>query len=114
MTSELQKIKKAKTLKLSERWYARIKMDDGTWYRVATKKIELETAKSRALELYYEATIKGKNNLPQNTRSFSSIAKSIVKKLESTRETMQWKQTYQAYIYAINKIPNPPTFDTAS
>ena len=78
-------------------------MDDGTWYRVATKKIELETAKSRALELYYEATIKGKNNLPQNTRSFSSIAKSIVKKLESMRDTSQWKQTYQAYIYAINK-----------
>tara|TARA_B110000046_G_scaffold20189_1_gene19152 strand:+ start:31 stop:177 length:147 start_codon:yes stop_codon:yes gene_type:complete len=28
----------------SERWYARIKMDDEIWYRVATK--ELETAKS--------------------------------------------------------------------
>jgi hypothetical protein len=49
----------------SKRWYARIKMDDGTWYRVVTKEIELETAKSRALELYYEATIKGKNNLPK-------------------------------------------------
>jgi len=91
----------------STRWYARIKMDDGTWYRVATNELELEAAKSRALELYYEATIKGKNNLPQNTRSFSSIAKSIVKKLESTRETMQWKQTYQAYIYAINKYQIP-------
>jgi hypothetical protein len=87
----------------SERWYARIKMDDGAWYRVATKKLELETIKSRALELYYEATIKGKNNLPQNKRSLSSIAKSIVKKLESMRDTSQWKQTYQAYIYAINK-----------
>ena len=91
----------------STRWYARIKMDDGTWYRVATNELELEAAKSCALELYYEATIKGKNNLPQNTRSFSSIAKSIVKKLESTRETMQWKQTYQAYIYAINKYQIP-------
>ena len=91
----------------SERWYARIKMDDGTWYRVATKEIELEAAKSRALELYYEATIKGKNNLPQNTRSFSSIAKSTVKKLESTRDTSQWKQIYQAYIYAINKYQTP-------
>ena len=28
----------------SERWYARSKMDDETWYRIATK--ELETAKS--------------------------------------------------------------------
>jgi hypothetical protein len=42
-------------------------MDDGTWYRVATKELELEleVAKSRALELDYGATIKGKNNLPQ-------------------------------------------------
>ena len=57
--------------------------------------------------MYYEATIKGKNNLPQNTLSFSSIAKSIVKKLESMRDTSQWKQTYQAYIYAINKYQIP-------
>jgi hypothetical protein len=70
-------------------------MDDGTWYRVTTKALELETAKSRVLEWYYEATIKGKNNLPQNTRSFSSIAKSTVKKLEGMRDTSQWKQTYQ-------------------
>ena len=73
-------------------------MDNGTWYRVATKELELETAKSCALELYYEATIKGTNNLPQNTRSFSSITKSIVKKREGMRDTSQWKQTYQAYI----------------
>jgi len=93
--------------KRSERWYARIKMDDGTWYRVATKELELEAARKRAIDLYYEATIKGKNNLPQNSRSFSSIAKSIVKKLEGMRGTKQWKQTYQAYIYAINKYQIP-------
>ncbi len=91
----------------SERWYVRIKMDDGTWYRVATKELELEAAKKRALELYYEITIKGKNNLPQNTRSFSSVAKSIVNKLEDMRDTNQWKETYQAYIYAINKYQIP-------
>jgi len=78
-------------------------MDDRTWYRCATKALELKTAKSRALELYYEATNKGKNNLLQNTHSFSSIAKSIVKKLEGMRDTSQCKQPYQAYIYAINK-----------
>ena len=91
----------------SQRWYARIKMDDGTWYRIATKELELEAAKKRALHLYYEVTIKGQNNLPQNTRSFSSIAKSIVKKLEETKDTTQWKQTYQAYIYAIKKYQIP-------
>ena len=64
-------------------------MDDETWYRVATKETELKTAHSRALELYYEATIKGKNNLPKNTCSFSIIAKSNVKKLESMRDISQ-------------------------
>ena len=82
-------------------------MDDGTWYRVATKEEGIEAAKNRAIELYYEITIKGKNNLPQNSRSFSSVAKSIVKKLEDSRDTSQWKQTYQAYIYAINKYQIP-------
>ena len=40
-------------------------MDDGTRYRVSTKKLELEKAKSCTLVLYYEATIKGKNKLHQ-------------------------------------------------
>ena len=44
----------------SVRWYSRIKMDDGTSYRVATK--ELETTKSQALKLHDEVTIKGKKN----------------------------------------------------
>ena len=82
-------------------------MDVGTWYRVATIALEFETAKGQELELYYEATIKGKNNLPQNSRSFSSIAKSTVKNLEGMRGTSQWKQTYQAYIYAINEYQIP-------
>ena len=47
------------------------------------------------------------NILPQNTYSFSSIAQSIVKKLEGKRDTSQWKQIYQAYIYAINKYQTP-------
>jgi hypothetical protein len=75
----------------SERWYARIKLDDGSWYRVATKELELDAAKKRALELYYEVTVKGKNNLPQNSRSFSNVAKNTVKKLEDKRSTTEWK-----------------------
>lgn len=82
-------------------------MKDGTWYRVATKEEDLEKATQKAHELYYEITVKGDNNLPQNSRSFSSVAKSIVKRLEDTKGTSQWKQTYQSYIYAINKYQIP-------
>ena len=64
-------------------------MGDGIWRRVATKELELETAKSRALELYYEATIKDRKNLSQNTCNFSSIAKSTIKKFEGMCTTSQ-------------------------
>jgi len=40
-------------------------MDDGIWYRDATKEFKPETAKSRALDLYYEATFKGKKDSPK-------------------------------------------------
>jgi hypothetical protein len=54
----------------------------GLKYSVATKETELEAAKTRVIDLYYDARAKGQNNLPQNTRSFSSVAKSIVNGLE--------------------------------
>ena len=91
----------------SSRYYCRIKLDDGGWHRVATGETELERAKERALELYYEARAKGKNNLPTNSRTFSSVAKTIVDKLEKLKKTPEWKQTYQSYIYAINKYQIP-------
>ena len=91
----------------STRWYCRIKMEDGTWYRIATQKFELERAKDRALELYYETRVKSKNNLPTNSRSFSSVAKAIVKRLEALKDTSEWKPTYQSYIYVITKYQIP-------
>lgn len=91
----------------SDKWYARIKLTDGNWHRVSTNLADIDAAKKRAMELYFETQVKYKNNLPQNSRSFSSVAQSIVKKLEDMRNTAEWKQTYQAYIYAINKYQIP-------
>ena len=91
----------------SSRYYCRIKLDTGGWYRIATHEIELENAKERALELYYEARIKTKNNLPSNTRTFSAVAKTIVEKLEARKDTLEWKETYTSYISVINKYQIP-------
>ena len=59
----------------SARWYARIKLENGEWYRTSTGETELAEAKEKALKLFYEVTVKSENNLPQNTRSFNSVAK---------------------------------------
>ncbi len=91
----------------SSRYYCRIKLPDGSWYRIATNEIELERAKEKALELYYEAKLKGKHKLPTNSRSFSSVAKAIVEKLTALKDTSEWKPVYQSYIYAINKYQIP-------
>lgn len=91
----------------SDRWYARIKLNDGSWYRVATGETDLESARDKALELYTEAKIKADNNLPQNSRSFSSIAKSVLTYIEDSKDTSDWKQTYKYYAYPIKKYQIP-------
>jgi len=91
----------------SSRWYARIKMENGEWYRASTAETELAAAKDKALKLYYEISIKAQHNLPQNTRSFKSVARTVAKQLEQFKDTADWRQTYQSYIYAINKYQIP-------
>lgn len=91
----------------SSRYYCRIKLLDNSWYRIATNETELDKAKDKALELYYEARIKGKHKLPTNSRSFSSIAKAVVERLTDLKDTTEWKPVYQSYIYAINKYQIP-------
>ena len=78
------------------KWYCRIKLEDGTWYRLATNEIELSKARDKAIDLFYEAKLKAKNKLPSNTRTFASVAKSIVEKLESLKDTREWKETYKS------------------
>ena len=70
----------------SSKWYCRIKLETGEWYRAATRCDDLEEATTKALEFYYEARIKSKNNILQTTRSFSSVAKSVVIMLQETKQ----------------------------
>ena len=91
----------------SSLWYCSIKLTDGKWYRQATNERDIKNAKEKALELYYEAKVKGINKLPTNSRSFSSVAKTIVDRLKALKDTKDWKPTYKSYISVINKYQIP-------
>lgn len=87
----------------SSKFYCRLKLPDGKWHRFATGERDIDAAKEKAYSLYKEAEFKHKNNLPTNTRTFSSVAQNIVARLERKRDTFEWRPTYQSYIYAINR-----------
>lgn len=91
----------------SSRFYVRIKLDNGKWERRATGTEDLEKAKEKAVELYFRAKTLGEHNLPQTTRTFSGIAKSIVAELKSKKDTPDWKTVYSHYISAIEKHQIP-------
>lgn len=74
---------------------------------MTTGEKKLAAATDKAHQLYFEARTKVQNNLPIQTKTFSSVAKSIVAQLDEARETDDWKSAYQSYIYAINKYQIP-------
>jgi len=63
-------------------WHARIKLKTGEWWRFSTKQTDFEEAKEVALKEYYTTDYKHKNNLPQNTRKFKSVANYSIKRME--------------------------------
>jgi hypothetical protein len=91
----------------SSKWYCRIKLESGEWYRAATGCEDLEEAQMKAHRIYYEALVKSENNLPQTTRSFASVAKSITSQLEGLQDTNDWKSVYTSYTQVINKYQIP-------
>lgn len=91
----------------SKRFYVAIKLNNGRWERKSTGTEDLAEAKEKASALYWEAQALASHNLPQSSRTFSSVARSLVAELESKRDTPDWKQTYKHYIGAINKYQIP-------
>lgn len=86
----------------SKYFYVAIKLDNGRWERKSTGTDDLAKAKETASALYWEAQALAAHNLPQTSRTFSSVAKSVVAELESKKDTTDWKQVYKHYISAIN------------
>ena len=91
----------------SANWFCRIKVESGKWVRLTTREEDFEAAFERAHELYFEVRTKAQNNIPIQTKTFSSVAKSIVAQLEAKKGTKSWKQTYKHYVFVINKYQIP-------
>ncbi len=91
----------------SKKWWCRIKLGNGKWYRVTTGCYDIDEAFDKAIDIHADARANFRNNLPQTTRSFSSVAKSIIANLESLKGTSDWKVVYKDYIQVINKYQIP-------
>ena len=84
-TKSVQVIPSAAVLYQRERsgvWQLRIKLADGKWHRTTTREHDLERARERALDLYYEARAKQQANIPANSRRFSNVAKLVIKQMQ--------------------------------
>lgn len=85
----------------SENWYARLTLDNGKRIVKSTKTDDLEEARERALELYYDTQARIKNNLPAQTRKFKHVAEYAVKRMQDALESGTGKQAYKDYISAL-------------
>ncbi|NDW53605.1 tyrosine-type recombinase/integrase [Aliiroseovarius sp. PrR006] len=85
----------------SDNWYARLTLDNGKRIVKSTKTDDLEEAKERAIELYYETEARIKNNLPAQTRKFKHVAEHAIKRMQDALENGTGKLAYKDYISAL-------------
>ena len=85
----------------SENWYARLTLDNGKRIVKSTKTDDLEEARERALELYYDTQARIKNNLPAQTRKFKHVAEYAIKRMQDALESGTGKQAYKDYVSAL-------------
>ena len=84
-------------------YQARIKLDSGEWYRTTTKKRDLEEARERSIEIYYETRTRQEQNLPPVSKTCSSVAKYTISIMNVQTESGRGKVIYKDYIKAINQ-----------
>lgn len=91
----------------SSMWQARVKLESGDWYRLTTGTADEAEARDCALRFYYTADFKQKNNLPQSTRKFSSVAKYAISRMQDELNANSGKVVYKHYIQALKKYLIP-------
>ena len=104
-TKSVQVIPSVAVLYTRERsgvWQLRVKLADGKWHRLTTREHELDPAKERALDLYYEARAKQQANLPAASRRFSNVAKLVITQMEAELAAGRGKSVYRTYISVLN------------
>ncbi|AGI68953.1 hypothetical protein OAN307_c34670 [Octadecabacter antarcticus 307] len=108
MSYGIYTIKVHKKLKLDKRansanWYARLTLDNGKRIVRSMKTEDLEQAKERALELYYDTRARIKNKLPAQTRKFRHVAEFAVQRMQNELNDGYGKQAYKDYISALTR-----------
>jgi hypothetical protein len=84
-----------------------MKLADGKWHRTSTRVHDVDEAKERALDIYYEARAKQRANLPPTSRRFSSVAEMAIRQMEEELATDRGKSVYQSYITALRNVLIP-------
>jgi integrase len=67
----------------SDNWYARLTLDNGKRIVKSTKTDNLDEARERALELYYDTQARIKNKLPAQTPKFKHVAEHVIKRMQN-------------------------------
>jgi len=83
-------------------------------YRVGVKKlrnttneIDINKAKSRAVDIVMNAWFREKNQLPIVSKRFKSVAELAIKRMEEANEAGHGKATYRSYILALKNYHIP-------
>ena len=91
----------------SNKWQARVKLPNGKWKRISTKKNAIKFAKEIACDHYDDFRFRVKNKLPLNTKRFSMVADLAIKDMNKELDGGYGKKTYYHYIGAIERYMIP-------
>lgn len=91
----------------STQWQARLKLPNGRWHRISTKRGNLTEAKRIAGEAYDRARFREQEGLAAVARRFREVAKHTIKLLEAKTAAGQGKVAYKDYVQAINNYLIP-------
>ena len=82
-------------------WFVRYKAD-GKWIRATTKQVDLNDAKSAAVDIVTNAWFRVRNDLPVVNKRFKHVAKLAIKRMEDLIAVGQGLASFKHYIQAIN------------
>jgi integrase len=75
--------------------------------RNTTNEIDINKAKSRAVDIVMNAWFREKNQLPIVSKRFKSVAELAIKRMEEANEAGHGKATYRSYILALKNYHIP-------
>ena len=107
MSYGVETVRVAKNVVLDKRkhspnWYARLTLPERKKPEVkSTKTDDLELARERALEMYYDAKSRIANGLPAGTRKFKHVAQYSIGRMQDALDAGVGKQAYKDYISAL-------------